>query len=181
LNPNESAADEKLFQREALVPRRAAQFYVAGEQAALEALGVRPAAVIRVGRAKSVSGRCLVTSVEPLNPGTVTASRLRVELRTPGVFVDEWGVAAAEPDRDDIQRAFGVAGRVVGRRIRWTTVGGWHFKSNRPKPEDPAVIPGSVYTIELDEAVSVPDLVHCLGLRAAEGYGWASVGEATDE
>jgi hypothetical protein len=57
-------------------------------------------------------------------------------------------------------------------------VGGWHYKSNRPKPEDAAVIPGSVFMIQLDAEACVPDLVHGLGLRSAEGYGWATVREA---
>lgn len=176
LEPNETADEQALFQRQALVVEDAvATCYVRSTEQDLTRLGVVPGTVIRVGRAKSVSGRCTVTAVEPFEREPVQTQVVRLEMRTPGIFVDEWGFASGRPDDASLEGALGCPATLVKSYVRWTTVGGWHAKSNRPKPEDPAVIPGSVFVVELKRATRVPGLVNGLGLRSAEGYGWAWV------
>jgi hypothetical protein len=181
LTPHEQARDDMLFERQGLI---------LDDDTRLIALAVgdigwlaRPGRVLRVGAAGSVAGRVTVTAVEQIPAPTLTLDAgpvdVRVELMTPGVYVDDFGFAADRPAPDDLRWAFrlpaGTGVDVVRAFTRWAIASGWHTAANRPKPEDTAVVAHSCYHVRLDlpARVTVPTIVHDLGLRTGEGYGWA--------
>lgn len=184
LTPNEQALDENLFERQGLDARSVHLVALAaGDPAWL----VGPGTTVRVGAASTVAGRVTVTAVEPLARETLTLaagrSRLRLELMTPGVFVDDFGRARSEPTARDIRVALSLPSDVdvhVERSfVRWGAVGGWHVRANRPKPEDPAIIAHSCYylVVSARSSITVPAVTATLGLRTTEGCGWAQITE----
>lgn len=193
LDPSEQAIEDRLFERQAL--------RVTGARLAALAAGdltglVRVGAVVRVGAAKSVAGRLEVVGIRPLPVPDIRlpagAHRLRIQMLTPGVFVDEFGCPSNHPSECDLRLALQMddSARIAvdATYARWTTVSGWHSRANRPKPEDPGVLAHSCchISVHLAAACAVPSLVHDLGLRTTEGCGWAAVsslarhGEAPD-
>jgi len=182
LTPSEQALDENLFERQGLDARALHLVaLVAGDPTWL----VGPGTTIRVGAASTVAGRVSVTSVEALAAETLSLppgrNRLRLELMTPGVFVDDFGRAIGEPTPRDIRIALRLPEeaeiRVEQTFVRWGTVGGWHIQANRPKPEDPDVIAHSCYYVAVTakSSIKVPTVTAALGLRTTEGCGWAHV------
>lgn len=181
LTAHEQARDDMLFERQALFVGRDQYLVavVAGDPVWL----VQPGLVVRVGAAGTVAGRVTVAAVDPVSTPMTTLeageSAVRVELLTPGVYVDDYGFAADRPTPADLRWAFSLPGEVridVERAfVRWTTAAGWHTVANRPKPQDAAVVAHSCFHVRLSvpTPVTAPALVHDLGLRTGEGYGWA--------
>lgn len=183
LTPSEQARDDMLFERQGLLLNDDTRLVAlaAGDIGWL----TQPGQVLRIGASGSVAGRVTVAALEPVETPTLALdageNRTRIELMTPGVYIDEWGFAVDRPTAEDIHWAFRLSEdtQVTVERafVRWTTASGWHTASNRPKPEDSAVVAHSCYHVVLDvpTSTSVPRVVHDLGLRTAEGYGWASL------
>lgn len=182
LNEREQAKDDHLYEREGLnTGSRALVALAAGRVKELAKTGQ----VLRIGAATSVAGRLAIADVVPYAPPSLAISpgksRLRVEMLTPGVFVDEFGCAVNRPTTHDLRWSFQLpetAGITVERAFtRWTTASGWHTMANRPKPEDIAVVAHSCFyvRVEVDEPITVPTIVHDLGIRTGEGCGWASL------
>lgn len=182
LNRQEQAEDEKLYERQGLHAGGSTLVAMAAGRA--DELAPKNQA-LRVGAATSVAGRLRIADVVPYSPPTLTipagSTRLRVELLTPGVYVDEFGCAVNQPSAYDLRWSFGLpenANVVVERAFaRWTTSSGWHSMANRPKPEDSAVIAHSCFYVCVDTAdpMTVPTVVHDLGVRTGEGCGWAEL------
>ena len=185
LDASEQAVDDQLFQRQALDARQGELVcWVEGPPDALRELGLTEGALLRLGGARSVAGRASVTSVRPLTGRTDQAVNgfLRVELLTPGVYVDDFGFPSPTPAPADVQHSLGLSdAKVVRSFIRWGTVGGWSVAASVPKPEDPAVIPHSVFLVEVPVGADVPAVVSDLGLRTFEGCGWARVESLTGD
>lgn len=183
LTGQEQAEEDRLFAREGLqvAPGTLLVALAAGDVDRLAA----PGQVLRIGAATSVAGRAVVESVRPYAvprlPLGAGEHRLRIELLTAAVFVDDFGFAASAPSADDLASAFGLLSDsfVTLERAftRWSTASGWHSAANVPKPEDAVVVAHSAYhlTVETPVPMEVPRVVHDLGLRTAEGYGWAMV------
>ena len=183
LTAQEQAVEDKLFERQGLVTDDDTRLVAlaAGDIGWL----ARPGTVVRVGAAATVAGRVTVTAVEPLGAPALAldagGNRVRVELLTPGVYVDDFGFATDRPAPDDLRWAFGLPEgthvEVERAFVRWTTASGWHTVADRPKPEDAAAVAHSCYHLRVDLPVPVtaPVVVHDLGLRTGEGYGWARI------
>lgn len=184
LDSSERARDDHLFQREALDARdRTLVAWVAGSDKAIKELGLVGGAALRIGGLRSVAGRVTVESIGSLHFDDIHATHglLRVELLSPGVFVDEYGFPSPTPSREDLRTALGVESpEVVRSFVRWTTLGGWAVAASVPKPEDPAVIAHSVYLVRVPTNAKVPAVVSNLGWRTFEGNGWARI-EPLDE
>lgn len=167
------AIPEKLFARESLDVRgHTLTAYFAGDP---EALGLQPRAQLRVGAERSVGGRVTITEVARQEPLQITASKLRLEMLSPGVFVDDFGLPSDRPSPQLLKAALGVKATVDRAFVRWSTIGGWARLPNRPKPADPGVITGSVFHLTLESAGAVPTLGANLGVRGCEGCGWFRV------
>lgn len=183
LTAQEQARDKMLFERQGLVVDDGTSLVAlaAGDIGWL----AQPGGVVRVGAAGTVAGRVTVSAVEPIEapPLTLEAgeNRVRAELVTSGVYVDDFGFATDRPTPEDIHWAFGLPDdtdthvEVETAFVRWTTASGWHAAANGPKPEDAAVVAHSCFHLRLTvrTPVAVPTVVHDLGLRTGEGYGWA--------
>jgi hypothetical protein len=188
LTAQEQAEDELLFERQGLILDDDARLVAlaAGDIGWL----VQPGGVVRVGAAGTVAGRATVDAVEPVEAPTLTLDtgehRVRIELLTPGVYVDDFGFAVDRPTSADVRWAFGLPDStdvdVERVFIRWTTASGWHTAVNRPKPEDAAVVAHSCFHLRLtvETPVVAPMVVHDLGLRTGEGYGWARLGPLSE-
>lgn len=188
LSDDERALDDHLYEREGLVLGDGRlKALIAGDPTPLVAEGD----VVRVGGQRSVSGRMTVTGLVPaeavpqkLVGGHETA--LRVQLLTPGVYVDAFGRPVNRPSQADLRWSLGLADatqlKIERAFTRWTVAAGWHTRTNRPKPEDPAVVAHSCFHLAVlpRHDISVPSLVTDLGLRTSEGCGWAVVEELTD-
>ena len=158
LSPSEQAKDDRLYEREALDVRgETLCAFVESDASDVESKpatyfalddNAEQAAPLRVGGARSVAGRVEQAAFEKMQHiGFPTAKWLRLELLTPGVFIDDFGFPTDRPTSECLQRAFGVSGlRVEKAWTRWTTVGGWGTRSG-VKPEDAAVIAHSVYLV----------------------------------
>jgi hypothetical protein len=184
LGVTEQAKDELLFERQGLLVA-SGNHLVALAVGQVESL-LQPGQVLRVGAAGTVAGRVSVVAVRRDEPGRLVLAtgrhQLRVELLSPGVYVDGFGFASNRPTPEDLRWAFALPDRTpvsVDRAFtRWTTASGWHAAANRPKPEDAAVVAHSVFHISVtaEHAIEALALAHDLGLRTGEGYGWARLG-----
>jgi CRISPR-associated protein Csx10 len=173
----------RLFSRDTLPIRRqdGAPLVFSGHLVAADPdLLARLAALghVRIGGRRTTHGLAAVTIDETgeielpqrLDPCTVV-----LRLRSPAVFVDEFGRPAARPGERELLRWFGPGTEVRRRWVRWQTIGGWHAASGLPKPAELAVSPGSTYVIRAGRPV--PDDVlrelarHGVGLRRHEGFG----------
>ena len=195
LSPSEQAKDDRLYEREALDVRGetlcAFVESATGDPKSFLAVDSNDGqrVPLRVGGARSVAGRVELSAFEVMQDiGFPTAEWLRLELLTPGVFIDDFGFPTDRPTSECLQRAFGVSGlRVEKAWTRWTTVGGWGTRSG-VKPEDAAVIAHSVYLVhhQPEEGPDQPKedpgavssskpsaLTSRLGMRTFEGCGWA--------
>lgn len=187
LSSNEQALEDHLYEREGLalgeIPLVAMAAIKDGGSDEL----LRSGTVLRLGGSTSVAGRAEVVGVKAFEPALLRlpagTHQLRLELLTPGVYVDEFGMPQASPDLRDLRWSLGLPEnaqlRLLRSFIRWTTSGGWHRAANVPKPADAAVVAHSCFHFEFTaaEAVEVPSLVCDLGLRTTEGCGWVEVGE----
>jgi hypothetical protein len=189
LGATEQSVEDLLFARQALVLDAGATLVAlaVGDVGSL----LRPEQVLRVGAAGTVAGRVVVVSVRREVPRQLALTpgrhRLRVELLTPGVYVDAFGLASSRPSADDLRWGFRLPDDTtisVDRAFtRWTRASGWHSAANCPKPEDAAVVAHSVFhlTATPDRDVTASALVHDLGLRTGEGYGWAQLAVLEEE
>lgn len=188
LSADERALDDHLYEREGMdLGDVRLHALVAGDPTHFVSIGD----VLRVGGQRSVSGRMTVTALVPVDAATIQLTggqekKLRVQLLTPGVYVDDFGRPANRPSETDLRWSLQLDDtttvNVERAFTRWTVIGGWHTKTNRPKPEDPAVVAHSCLHLTLAPRhdISVPSLVTDLGLRTSEGCGWAVVEEFTD-
>jgi hypothetical protein len=183
LSSDEQAQEDRLYERQGLhlshVPLQALVRQRSDEAAQL----CRAGTVIRLGGATSVAGRARVESLQLLGEPRLVlptgTSRVRVELLTPGVFVDDFGRAQSEPTPTDLRWSLGLSSdaqlRLHAGHTRWTTSGGWHRAANCPKPVDAAVVAHSCFgvAVTVEEVTEVPSIVWNLGARTTEGCGWA--------
>lgn len=181
LNELEMARDELLFERQALISEPPLVGLIDGAVGELLGEGQR----ITVGGASSVAGAATIEKMATYSTPTINLpagpTTLRLELMTPGCYVDDFGRASAMPSEMDLRWALKLpdtAEPCIERSfVRWDVGRGFHSAARRPKPQDPVATPHSVYhvTLRLDQAQSVPVIVSNLGLRTTEGCGWATV------
>lgn len=133
---------------------------------------------VRVGGRRTTHGAAEVAIEEASPPPTAQRRddrRLIVRLRGPGIFVDDHGRPARDPNPGELADILGCPARVVSRWTRWHTTAGWHIASGLPKPAELAVAPGSTYLIETDTRITGDALAALgrrgLGLRRHEGFG----------
>ncbi len=181
LDHHEQAIDEKLYAREGLGLHDDARLvaYLAGDPGWL----IEPGQGLRVGAARTVAGRVSIEVLEQMPRPELRLpagpTMVRVELLTPGVYVDDFGFPTDRPQEEDLRCALGPAVsadvRVERAFTRWTTATGWHAMANRPKPADAAVIAHSCFhvSIQTEAPLTIPALIEDLGLRTSEGCGWA--------
>jgi CRISPR-associated protein Csx10 len=110
--------------------------------------------------------------------GTSGTGRIVLRLLSPALLVDRYGRPALRPDEELVAELLGVRARNGRAWTRTAVVGGWHAASNLPKPEEMAVSAGSVFELLLPDGDAPAEgvaalLAHGLGVRRAEGYGWA--------
>ncbi|MGP4020998.1 type III-B CRISPR module-associated Cmr3 family protein [Saccharopolyspora sp. 5N708] len=130
------------------------------------------------GGKQSVQGRAEIAvdfAAEP-EPVKVDGDTVILYLAAPGVFVDAFGLPSDEPDLCELSGVLGVkALEVTRKRVRWTSVGGWHQASGLPKSTERAVQAGSVYQIRCAEAPAEDArralMARGVGLRRREGFG----------
>lgn len=186
LNEQEAPRDELLYQREMLdAGALDLVALVAGDLSPLAAPGTR----LRIGAASSVSGSAVVTGSAQLGTEesgwTLPAgdNMLRIELITPGVFVDDFGFPTSLPTVEQVVSTLLLPAdaqvEVERRFTRWGRASGWNLAVNVPKIEDACVIAHSVYHVRvgLTAAAYVPHFAARLGLRSDEGCGWIRVEE----
>lgn len=151
---------------------------LAGDQRALAEAGIEVGAVLRVGGRTTVNGRVEVVSITQLNSQSVSSAGgcYIMELVTPAVFIDNFGIATTGPDERSLDRVFPDGKASVHQAwVRTESVGGWHAMAGRAKSGDVAVRAGSVYMV-MSERPPVGNFIPgLLGVRRAEGYGWAAV------
>ncbi|MDN5789580.1 MAG: hypothetical protein L0H25_01750 [Micrococcales bacterium] len=186
LDRSERAKDDQLYRREALaLGEHRLTARVAGTSEGLTRLGLVERTALRFGGSRSVAGRVHIESVSPTPIPPVTVTRkavLRVELETLGVYVDDFGFPTPYPSPGMLRHSLGLDDAtgcdIVRGFTRWAVAAGWHSKANSPKSQDFAVIPHSVFHVQVTPppgaAVSVPSVVNNLGLRCHEGCGWAA-------
>jgi len=133
---------------------------------------------VRVGGRRTTHGAADVRIEDGQDPPAAERrqdGRLILRLRSPGIFTDDQGRPAREPNAAELQDVLGCPVRVARRWARWHTVGGWHVASGLPKPAEVAVAAGSTYLLE--PSAPVPDAAVAelgrrgLGLRRHEGFG----------
>jgi CRISPR-associated protein Csx10 len=149
---------------------------VAEDPASLGALAGLGA--IRVGGRRTTHGLADVTIADGPPPPTAERrddGRLILRLRSPGIFVDDEGRPARDPNPAELNTLLGCKVEVAARWTRWHPVGGWHLASGLPKPVDLAVAAGSTYLLEPSGPVPGQVLAELgqrgLGLRRQEGFG----------
>ena len=184
LDQAERAKDDALYEREMLLlGENELVGLVDGDPSALVQVGD----ALRLGAAKSVAGRATVTAVGSPTDGDARLALdpghhdLRVEMLTPGVFVDDFGFPSTAPTPDQLRSALSLADNtkvgITESFTRWGRAAGWNVAANVPKTEDHAVIAHSVYLVSVH--VSRPHRLHSvasgLGLRVDEGCGWFAV------
>ena len=176
------ARDGQLFTRELLqAGQRFAGTLTATEdqQAILRELGP-----LRIGGRRTTHGLAEVAISDDGIPPTAESrpdGKLVIRLRTPAVFVDDYGRPAREPSPSALHEALGIPARVVNRWTRWDQTGGWHAASGLPKPQELTVAAGSTYLIQIQLQdhpersrgdTSLAKLgARGLGLRRHEGFG----------
>jgi CRISPR-associated protein Csx10 len=173
----------QLFSRDSLAPQdsqgaRSAftGHIVAGHPAQLEALAALSS--VRIGGRRTTHGLAQV-AIDPTSevevPQRLDESRLVLRLRSPGVFVDDWGSPARDPNTTELRAALGSETTIEARWVRWQTIGGWHVASGLPKATELAVAPGSTYVVRTASPVTDDALRELgrrgLGLRRHEGFG----------
>ncbi len=133
---------------------------------------------VRVGGRRTTHGAADVRIAGGQDPPTAERGqdgRLIIRLRSPGIFTDDHGRPARDPNAAELAEVLGCQVRVERRWARWQTVGGWHLASGLPKPAEVAVAAGSTYLIEPSAPVSGDALAELgrrgLGLRLREGFG----------
>jgi CRISPR-associated protein Csx10 len=149
---------------------------IAEEPELLDALSVFRR--VRVGGRRTTHGAADVAvdaAAEPPPPQVRDDGRVVIRLRSPGVFVDDWGRPSRDPNLAELAELLGSTARVKHRWARWQAVGGWHVASGLPKPTELAVPAGSTYVVETerppDEAALAALSRRGLGLRRHEGFG----------
>ncbi|MGW2320092.1 type III-B CRISPR module-associated Cmr3 family protein [Streptomyces sp. NPDC001680] len=194
LTEGERAADGQLFTRRTLNHR-------VGGEAARELSGritapdskratwLLAARRLHIGGRRSTSGAAEYTAYDaPLTPPDqaqlITGGLLVVRLTSPALLVDAAGRPTDRPDETLLTELLGVPARVADAWTRREQVGGWHALTNLPKPVELAVSAGSVYRLAFPAASPGRDglarlATHGLGLRRAEGFGWAELGAWT--
>lgn len=137
-----------------------------------------PIESLLLGAGRSVRGRATVRADIDIDPNPVEQDGNIVVLRlaSPGIFVDEFGLPADQPDGAEIAEALGVESAEVERPwTRWTEAGGWHIASGLPKPTERAVERGSTYRIRCSEPATEHArrtlMARGIGLRRREGFG----------
>ena len=181
LSDLETAEEGQLFQRASLESGgRSLVALVDDESDALCYLGIAPSVLLRVGGSRSIAGEITVEKLTELKrvPWVAHSGWVRMEMLTPGVFVDEWGFPSPEPTPAMLEAALGLKPgdvEVADRRLRWSSTGGWGARSGI-KPEDVCVLPHSVFVLKVAEGTLVPGYSSKLGMRTFEGCGWALLG-----
>jgi CRISPR-associated protein Csx10 len=176
IGPSGVAARGQLVTRETLSPRQAFRGnLVATEPALLERLaGLGP---IRVGGRRTTHGSAeiAVDDAAPELPERLPDGRVVLRLRSPGIFVDDWGRPSRDPNAGELAELAGSAVTVHRRWYRWATVPGWHAASDLPKPSELAVAAGSTYLISAAGGIGDDTLATLaargIGLRRCEGFG----------
>ncbi|HET9894382.1 MAG TPA: type III-B CRISPR module-associated Cmr3 family protein [Streptosporangiaceae bacterium] len=177
IGPSDVAARGGLVTRDALEAGQSfAGTLIASEPELLDDLAAL--GTIRVGGRRTTQGAADVTISSDASPPTAERrpeGRLIIRLRSPGIFVDDHGRPAADPNPAELESVLGCPATVVKRWTRWQAISGWHIASGLPKPADLAVATGSTYLIEPASAVSDSALGELgrrgLGLRRHEGFG----------
>lgn len=181
------ARDDFLFQREALETAELHSKIWVSDDSIRTSLNLEPGLRVRMGAAQSVAGTATLAEVAETTTKQIHVAPdelLRIELLTPGVFVDEFGFFANRPNSVNLRDALrfpddGVT--VVRAFARPTVVGGWHAKANQPKVTDNAVVAHSVYHCRFNQEAAVPTLITDLGYRQLEGCGWAQCSKLLEE
>ncbi|MCW2914726.1 MAG: hypothetical protein JWN52_2794 [Actinomycetia bacterium] len=189
LTEGETAQDELLYTRRSLRPRDAVGRPVTFTGRLSSARGPLPDWLaeprrLYLGGRRSTGGGGDYTADSFSTPRTEPVTdRVVLRLASPALLVDAAGRPATRPDEELLSRLLGVSVRCGRAWTRTTSVGGWHAASNLPKPEELAVSAGSVFELGLNGGTAEPEgvaalLAHGLGLRRAEGYGWAELATA---
>jgi CRISPR-associated protein Csx10 len=174
------ARDGQLFTRELLqagLRFRGTLTATPDQRAILNGLGP-----IRIGGRRTTHGLAKVAITNAGTPPTAEErpdGKLVIRLRTPGIFVDDYGRPARKPSDADLCAALGVPASVVNCWTRWDQAGGWHAASGLPKPQELTVAAGSTYLIQLQghperfvvETALAKLGANGLGLRRHEGFG----------
>lgn len=191
LDETERARDDQLYRRESFAPGDEKLVGpVSGSAGDLTELGLVAGLSLRLGAQHSVAGKVQIEQVRDVaaDPLAITGTALlRIELLTSGVYVDDFGFPLAHPTvamlRQSLQLEADLPCHVVRGFTRWSVSSGWHSHANVPKSADPAVIPMSVFHVEVGcppgRQIAVPSIVPDLGLRTLEGCGWAEVSVLT--
>jgi CRISPR-associated protein Csx10 len=139
---------------------------------------------LRLGGRRGTSGAVTITVVPDVDaPPPNPTRRLVLVTQAPTILTDASGLPLDLTDPAPFTEALQAeAGSVLGVRVtgarvwaRTETVGGWHAASRLPKPNELALVPGSVLRLDLDQEPTVEALAvlldRGLGLRRAEGFG----------
>jgi len=132
---------------------------------------------VRVGGRRTTHGTAEVAldAVPPELPERLADGRVVLRLRSPGIFVDDYGRPSRDPNLAELSDVLGSRVEVHGRWFRWVTIGGWHAASNLPKPAELAVAAGSTYVISASGGIGDGGLTALaergIGLRRCEGFG----------
>ncbi len=147
------AEEGKLFSMQAVAMQPGVGFLVAVAGAAVPRKGT-----LRLGgdgRGAAIYD-CQATLPEPDYEAIARTRRCRLILTTPGLFQDGWLPTGVMRGKDEYRfDLHGVKGRLVCAAVpRAEVVSGWDLAKWEPKPALHAVPTGSVYWLELDEAVT---------------------------
>lgn len=172
------AEDGNLFTQNTLARTTELTGWLHGPAVRALHLDGEPITSVLLGAGRSVRGKASVrihTEVTP-EPVEQHGNVVLLRLASPGVFVDEFGLPSAVPDRAELADVLGVeVAEIENHWTRWTEVGGWHAASGLPKPTERAVERGSTYRVRCAEPASEHArrtlLSRGIGLRRREGFG----------
>jgi CRISPR-associated protein Csx10 len=176
ISPNDVARPGEIVTRDTLQPRqRFSGHLVADDPGLLDALQAMRR--VQVGGRRTTHGAAEVSidTRSPAIPQRRPDGMVILRLRSPGIFVDNDGRPARDPNLDELAEILGSAATIHRRWCRWTYLGGWHAASDLPKPTELAVAAGSTYLISAAGGIDPGALAALarrgLGLRRSEGFG----------
>ncbi len=177
LTERETAAEGKLFTRQALVAADGTALLTGVLDAPAEQESWLEGLAVRVGGGRSLDFGAATLTLSPAPwPAWPGKGAHLFRLVSPTILLDAYGGATVSLDHlaAELRRVTAQPELVVDGQQAWLRsepISGWHMRSQLPKPLDWALAPGSVVVVTGLSAAGWSNLEGGLGYRTLEGYG----------